>query len=108
LRVYLDKHHGVTYVELTPEQFEAAPAEHKKAHVLLGESPRTTPENPTWHAVVGSEGVMTWDVNASRAGLTSVRGYGLLVPTPPEWCASWATEPCACAACQRAQSAAVA
>ncbi len=98
LRVFLDKHFGCTYVEGPIEQFEEA-REQIGFHILLGESPRTTPENPTWHAIIGERGQPFWDVNPSRDGLTSVKGWGLLIPTPPAWRDAWKDETCVCPAC---------
>ncbi len=100
LRVYLDRHHGVTYVELDAEGFASAPEAYKRFHVMIGECSRTTPENNNaWHAIVGANGEQFWDVSESREGLTKVCGYGLLVPTPPEWHAQWADETCVCHGC---------
>ena len=100
LRVYLDKHHALTYVEMGAAQFSALTEDQKKLHVMIGECERTTPENGNaWHAVVGASGELLWDVSESRAGLTKVHGYGLLVPTPLEWRATWAREICVCSEC---------
>lgn len=99
LRVFLDKHHGVTYVEIGPEEFDRAPREHLRFHLIIGESPRSSPTNDTWHAIVGSFGVPHWDVNPSRAGLTKICAWGLLVPTPAEWRAQWSSDACVCASC---------
>jgi hypothetical protein len=69
---------------------------------MIGETVRTTADNDVWHAVVGASGEPHWDVHPSRAGLTKVRAWGLIVPTPLEWRSSWAGEECACSACTSA------
>lgn len=100
LRVFLDKHYGMTYVELTPEAFAATPEAYKRFHVMIGECPRTTVENNyAWHAVVASYGELFWDVSETRAGLTKIGGYGLVVSTPEEWRMLWADEKCVCPEC---------
>lgn len=98
LRVCLDRHHRKTYVEVEPGALQAAPFV-GAGHLLIGPSPRTSASNDSWHAVVGMGGQMHWDVNPSRAGLTAVKKWGLLVPTPPEWRREWAGMKCRCATC---------
>lgn len=87
LRAYLYKHHGLTYIEI--ERADAAETTSEwPYHLIIGESPRTSPDNDTWHAVVGLAGKPYWDVNPSRGGLTKVLKFGLLIPfraAPIEW-----------------------
>ena len=100
LRVFLDKHYDVTYVEVGPDQFEGLPICFKQRHVMIGECTRSTAENGfAWHAVVGELGKIVWDVSPTRAGLTKIQGYGLLVPTPPEHRATWIGSVCECPRC---------
>lgn len=99
LRVFLDKHYSSTYVEDTPEVAGKALAANT-AHVIIGETVRTVPEHDAWHAVVGVGGKTWWDVHPSRGGLTDVKLFGLLVPTPAEWRSGWAGENCQCASCR--------
>jgi hypothetical protein len=47
-------------------------------HILTGFAPRG-PHRRAAHAVVGKDGVMVHDPHPSRAGLTSVDGYAVLV-----------------------------
>ncbi len=99
LRVYLDKHHGLTYVEIGPDEYKKALATGIDHHVLIGECSRTTKERYVWHAIVGRRGEPVWDVSPSREGLTKVTGWGLLVPTPKEFRATWAGTQCLCRDC---------
>lgn len=102
LRVFLDKHHDRTYVEVkigspmfsvAKEQFKSSP------HLIIGETIRTTTSNDSWHAVVGVGGKVHWDVHPSRKGLTSVKAWGLVVPIPEGWREQWKGQACTCAAC---------
>lgn len=109
LRVFLDKHYGLTYVEVESGRFlEVFSQVQSSFHLLLGPSPRTSTKNNTWHAIVGFAGKPCWDPNPSRAGLTEINAWGLLVPTPPEWRISWAGEHCVCANCVDVKGLAVA
>lgn len=93
LRVYLEKHHNLLYVEVGPEKLSEIKAQASCFHLLIGECARSSPENDhAWHAVVGRGGELYWDVSESRAGLTKVERYGLLVPfaaAPDAWRAEW-------------------
>lgn len=104
LRVYLDRHHGLTYVEMPSEQFEQFAEARERSrlpHVLIGPCSRTSPENgEAWHAVIGVGDEMVWDVSPTRAGLTAVEGRGFLIPTPKGWAETWRGESCACAGCR--------
>jgi len=104
LRAYLDKHHGLTYVEVPPRDFEKQPRWATAQHVIIGECSRTTSENYVWHAIVGAHGAPVWDVSPTRAGLTRVTGWGLLVPTPAEWKKEISATDCVCAACAKTES----
>lgn len=105
LRVYLRKHHGVTYAEVPPSSFESV-ARQRIFHLMIGETVRTV-ENDAWHAIVGLGGQPYWDVHPSRAGLTQVFWYGLIIPIPDSWEDEWrrresASDPdmlCVCPIC---------
>lgn len=99
LRVYLFKHHDLTYVEVEEEKFEHMAWFARNGHVMIGETVRTTEENDTWHAVVGVAGKFEWDVHPSRDGLVRVRKWGLLVPVPADWRAGLDNRACACHSC---------
>jgi hypothetical protein len=102
LRVFLDRHHGLTYVEVDAARFATVPEQFKRFHVLIGECPRTTAENNfARHAIIGSNGEQFWDVSETRAGLTKVECYGLLIPTPADWKAAFSSEDCVCFDCRR-------
>lgn len=105
LRVFLDKHYGLTYVEVETNKPATVPPCTKGHHLLIGPSPRTTTDNDTWHAIIGLDGEPYWDVNPSRAGLTEVRAWGLLVPTPEEWRTTWNGEACLCPSCDQMERA---
>jgi hypothetical protein len=104
LRVFLRKHFSVTYAEVDPS---VSAGFGNAAHVMIGETVRTTPTFDTWHAVVGVGGKLYWDVHPSRAGLTTVERIGILVPIPVEWETKWSkleadkdpTMACRCPAC---------
>lgn len=107
LRVYLCKHHGMTYLEDVPEK---AVTVVRGFHLMIGESVRTTAENDTWHAIVGLNGEPYWDVNPSRAGLTKVCGWGVLIAVSEKWRTEWRNREeagekdmkCLCVACRSA------
>lgn len=80
LRTYLFKHHDLTYVEIESDKFDAVLPYTRSGHVLIGETERTSTEHDVWHAVVGKNGKFEWDVHPSRAGLTNIKKWGLLVP----------------------------
>jgi hypothetical protein len=101
LRVFLDKHYKLTYVEITSDKFEEVSP---SFHIMIGPTIRTVSANDAWHAVIGFGGKMFWDVHASRAGLTSVEGWGLLVPTPSDWRVGLNVA-CTCAECTTNESA---
>src|ERR1700687_430107 len=80
LRVYLDKHFGLTYAEVPVEQFELARVTAKQAlqlpHIMIGPCSRTSPENgEAWHSVIGRDGEMIWDVSDAQSGLTEVKAW---------------------------------
>lgn len=108
LRVYLRKHHRVTYAEIDPLQ---AGVGRDMFHLLIGETARTS-ENDAWHAIVGRGGVPYWDVHPSRAGLTKVYKWGVLIPIPSSWEVEWGRREavgdrlmrCACAMCSEESS----
>lgn len=80
LRVYLRKHHQLTYVEVNPDFLIGKDV----CHLMIGETVRTA-EIDAWHAVVGIGGNMVWDVSPHRDGLTKVLKFGLIIPVPKEW-----------------------
>lgn len=88
LRAYLHEHTEMTYAEVGPERFDEV-ARQKTAHLMMGETVRTSPEHDVWHAIVGIGGEAFWDVHPSRAGLTQVCKYGFLAPIPAEWKIDW-------------------
>ncbi len=84
LQRYLQKHHGKSYVELPVWQL--AQARVSGEHTIVGPTVRTRDELPRInHCVVGVGGEMVWDVHPSRAGLTSMKSFGFLLPTPDDW-----------------------
>lgn len=82
LNSYLEKHHGLAYVEVHQPVITAlSPPE---LHLMAGPTVRT-PASGVHHVVVARRGQLVWDPHPSRAGLTAVERWGLVIPMPDEW-----------------------
>lgn len=107
LRCHLHRHHKVTYVEIGEERFAEMTGQ-RAAHLMIGETVRTSLEHDVWHAIVGIGGSPHWDVHPSRAGLTQVVKFGILVPVSTEWITQWQRNEganCRCDSCAAAVAA---
>lgn len=98
LNTYLFKHHGLVYTELYGHQANAVRMGPPGWHVLIGPTVRTD-QNGRKHCVVGYYGDQWWDPHPSRAFLTKVTSWGLLVPMPDDWKKNWERYTCECPAC---------
>jgi len=88
IQCYLQKHHGLVYIELPVWQLDQLVI--NGTHLIVGPTVRTAAaierRAPTFnHCVVGIGGTMVWDVHPSRAGLTKDEKYGLLTKPPDDW-----------------------
>lgn len=80
LNAYLEHHHGMVYCEL--EDFVTLTVMPREPgwHLLSGPTVRTCEPKNIHHVVVARYGQMVWDPHPSRAGLLSVRRWGVLGP----------------------------
>lgn len=84
LQAYLYTHHNLAYTELRDSVWEILQVKDPGYHMLLGATERT-PKTGIYHVVVARYGTQIWDPHPSRAGLTEIRGWGLLIPYPNQW-----------------------
>lgn len=83
LQGYLRKHHGLSYVTISPYEFTAVRPV-RAEHVMCGPTVRTAATG-THHAVVAVNGYAVWDPHPSRDGLIATRDWGCLgVYIPPQ------------------------
>lgn len=81
IRLWLVKNRNLYYSTLDETQFPVLRMAEPGWHLLEGETVRT-PAKDIEHVVVGRYGELAWDPHPSRAGLTKVKRWGLLVPCP--------------------------
>jgi len=96
LRSYLYTHHKLAYLVLSPYIQTVLQVKPPGIHLMSGETVRT-PYNRTNHIVIANNGEMVWDPHPSRAGLTKVVSWGMLMPYPDDW--EVARMQCHCPAC---------
>lgn len=99
VRAYLHKHHGLTYAEVDP--YKAVPPQ--GLHIIMGDTVRDAER--THHAIIGLSGKPLWDVHPTRAGLTTMLRWGVLIPytlAPVQWRQDFERRSisCTCSACQ--------
>lgn len=82
LNAYLDTHHGLVYVEVHRPAIAVLPP--PELHLMSGPTVRT-PTSGVNHVVVARRGELAWDPHPSRAGLTAVERWGLVMPMPDDW-----------------------
>jgi len=103
LNCYLIKHHDRFYFELEGWQCVGLMVREPGWHCLTGPTIRT-PENHVNHVVVARYGEPVWDPHPSRAGLTQVKKWGLVVPYRNQWDTMAQNRPddfaCHCPACR--------
>lgn len=111
INAYLEQHHGLMYSEVYDYQFGALLVRDPGWHLLDGPTVRT-PTNGSEHVIVGRNGEPVWDPHPSRAGLTTVKRWGILAPLldrlreereklrTGENAARWQSLFCACPRCR--------
>lgn len=93
VNVYLQKHHGLAYLQLhvpTRELLSQMTFREPGWHFLAGNTVRTAKSGCT-HLVVARYGEVAWDPHPSRAGLLDDghRRIAMLIPWPESWSKTW-------------------
>jgi hypothetical protein len=82
LIAYLERHHGLAFVDLGRAAIQGLRVTTFGGfHLMSGPTVRT-PTSKCNHVVVGFQGELAWDPHPDRAGLTLVEEWTILVPQP--------------------------
>lgn len=98
LQAYLNKHHGLAYVEFHQPQEALAQLAIHGYHLITGTSVRSADYDGTRHVVVGKDGQVAWDPHPSRAGLLDEIRWAVLCSWPKLWNRQ-ASMDCVCPSC---------
>ena len=97
LQAYLQRHHGLAYVELHMPVEAYSYLSISGYHLMTGTTVRSAEMDGMRHVVVGRDGKVVWDPHPSRAGLLDDIHWALLVPYPAQWRIwKWDDMPCVC------------
>lgn len=106
IMAYLYHHHGLVSQKVSADLL-AGRVQASGYHLVIGQSPRATPEDPIYHAVVGKDGEVVHDPHPSRAGVVRSESWEFLVPAPERWRDPEvyypAGRPCPCGSCPASQ-----